>query len=221
MRLLELFSGTGSVGRVFRDRGWEVTSPDVRFEPTIKQDILQWDYKKHAAPGHYDFVWASPPCTHFSRARTTGGPRGLAGADALARRALDVIDYFAPPAWLLENPATGLLRTRDVVRGLPFVVVTYCSYGFPYRKPTILFGHLPGWRPRPTCFQRPCEAKRALGYHPATAQRGPRLGRPGSPLTTLYALPGPLCEEICEAVEVNARAAADGPERGEDPEALH
>ena len=105
------------------------------------------------------------------------------------RRALDVIDYFAPPAWLLENPATGLLRTRDVVRGLPFVVVTYCSYGFPYRKPTILFGHLPNWRPRPTCFQQPCEAKRALGYHPATAQRGLRLGRPGSPLTTLYTLP--------------------------------
>ena len=51
MRLLGLFSGTGNVGRAFAERGWEVTSLDVRFEPTIKQDILQWDYMKHAAPG--------------------------------------------------------------------------------------------------------------------------------------------------------------------------
>ena len=44
MRLLELFSGTGSIGRAFEALGWEVTSLDLEGEPTIKCDILDWDY---------------------------------------------------------------------------------------------------------------------------------------------------------------------------------
>ena len=46
MRLLELFSGTGSVGRAFRERGWEVTSLDMdpKARPTIVADIMTWDY---------------------------------------------------------------------------------------------------------------------------------------------------------------------------------
>ena len=40
-RILELFSGTGSVGRAFTAFGWEVISLDMnpRFKPTICQDI--------------------------------------------------------------------------------------------------------------------------------------------------------------------------------------
>ena len=48
MRLLELFSGTGSVGRAFEALGWEVTSLDVEGEPTIKCDIMDWDYPPSA-----------------------------------------------------------------------------------------------------------------------------------------------------------------------------
>ena len=41
--LLELFSGTGSVGRAFRERGWQVTSVDLerKFNPTICCDVLE------------------------------------------------------------------------------------------------------------------------------------------------------------------------------------
>ena len=40
--LLELFSGTGSVGRAFEARGWEVVSVDcvAKFRPTHCVDIL-------------------------------------------------------------------------------------------------------------------------------------------------------------------------------------
>ena len=68
-RLLELFSGTGSVGKVAKGlpEGFEVTSVDInkKANPTILTDILKWDYKQFE-PGHFDVIWASPPCNTFS-----------------------------------------------------------------------------------------------------------------------------------------------------------
>ena len=45
MKLLELFSGTGSVGTVAKDMGWDVVSLDLK-GADINSDILQWKYKK-------------------------------------------------------------------------------------------------------------------------------------------------------------------------------
>ena len=63
MRLLELFSGTGSVGEVFRERGWEVISLDRDLPADIRCDIMDWDYRDAYPPGFFDFISASPPCT--------------------------------------------------------------------------------------------------------------------------------------------------------------
>ena len=52
MRLLELFSGTGSIGRAFEALGWEVTSLDLEGEPTIRCDILDWDHTAFVS-GHF------------------------------------------------------------------------------------------------------------------------------------------------------------------------
>ena len=92
MRLLELFSGTGSVGRAFSDRGWEVISLDILPGATINSNILDWDYTVFP-PGHFDFVWASPPCTEYSIARTRAKrPRDFDGADAVVRKTLEIIE---------------------------------------------------------------------------------------------------------------------------------
>ena len=111
--LLELFSGTGSVGNAFRTRGWEVFSVDIdpAAEPTLVADMM--DLQPHALPPRVDCIWASPPCTHYCRARTRAKtPRDLDGSDALVRKVLNLIDHYGAPDWFIENPHSGLLKTR-------------------------------------------------------------------------------------------------------------
>ena len=77
MRCLELFCGTKSIGRAFEARGWEVVSLDMnpKARPDICCDIMAWFYPGTFPVGHFDYIHASPPCTMYSIARTTGGPR--------------------------------------------------------------------------------------------------------------------------------------------------
>jgi site-specific DNA-cytosine methylase len=106
MRILELFSGTGSMGRAFTNQGWEVTSLDAspKAEATICIDIRLWDYTSYEV-GYFDVIWASPVCTHYSIARTTAKtPRNLEWADSLVLKTLEIIDYFKPSCWYIENP---------------------------------------------------------------------------------------------------------------------
>ena len=85
--MLELFAGTGSVGKAFKELGWEVVSVDnsAKLSPDILVDILDWDHTVYP-PGHFDCVWGSPCCTNYSRARTRIGPRDLLGADTQVQK---------------------------------------------------------------------------------------------------------------------------------------
>lgn len=187
-RALFLCSGTGSVGRPFREAGWEVVDVDRdgRFGAEVVVDILAWDFRSAYPQGHWDVIWASPDCTQYSRARTTAKtPRDLEGADALVAKCREIIEYFQPRRWFIENPDTGLLKTRDVVAGLPFVRVDYCAYGAPYRKRTRIWTNAGGWTPRL------CDRSHLVdGRHRKTAQRGECT------LDELHALPAELCGEI-------------------------
>ena len=153
--LLELFSGTGSVGKVATEMGYTVISLDRDMRASIQIDIMDWDYTDFQ-PHMFDVIWASPPCTEYSRAKTVG-VRDIEGSNKVVKRTLDIIEYFQPKYWIVENPQTGLLKDQDIMVWIPFNDVDYCRYGMPYRKRTRLWNNVDLWKPKPLCF-RDCGA---------------------------------------------------------------
>ena len=111
LRVLDLYSGSGSITKAFHAFGHEADSLDLdpRFGPTICKDVFEWDYS--ALPsGLYDVIWASCPCEQYSLARCNAlTPRDLVLADRLVQRARDIIDHFKPRCWFVENPSSSML----------------------------------------------------------------------------------------------------------------
>jgi len=194
--LLELFSGTGSIGRAFRERGWQVTSVDIelKFTPTICCNVMDLTAERILEYGEVDLLWASPPCTQYSCARTTARtPRDLAGADAMVRKVLDLADLLFC-YYLIENPHSGLLKTREVVAGIPMQVLDYCRYGAPYRKRTSIWTNSDYVPARPLC-EKDCDGSDGKKHFRRAQRSGPGYR---NTLEELYHIPPALCNEIAE-----------------------
>ena len=204
MKVLELFAGTQSVGKVARELGFEVISLDRDMDADIKTDIMNWDYTQ-LDPKEFDVIWASPPCTEYSRAKTTG-VRDIEGANKIVQQTLDILEYFEPKYWMLENPQSGLLKDQLCMYGLPFTDVDYCKYGMRYRKRTRIWNNMTAWKQRPLCT-RDCDSMDDnRKKHLQVAQRMP----PGKKSTwgdrqahnqqELYVIPPDLVREIFTAI---------------------
>ena len=150
MRILELFSGTGSVGEVAMAMNHSVVSVDnnSKFVCTHNVDIMRLDHTSLPVP---DFVWASPPCTTYSfaaiwyRHRDSEG-RALTEAakegDRLLHRTLEIIHFFLEKnpklLFCIENPR-GYMKKQECLQGFVRTTTSYNQYGFPVYKPTDLF----------------------------------------------------------------------------------
>ena len=136
MKVLELFSGTHSIGVVCKNLNYDVVSLDRDLDATskiykdytstnhIKEDILKWDYKKDYKPGDFDIITASPVCCFWSIirncwiGRTFKNSNEIVTRETLDRdmirlgapmvdRVFEIIEYFKPKYYWIENPKTS------------------------------------------------------------------------------------------------------------------
>jgi len=162
MNVLELFSGTGSVGKCAKELGYDVLSVDIDGRSDITCDIMDFDYKSYDKD-HFDIIWASPPCASFSVLQYSWIGRNRNGkiftrqdietnmtaiGDPLVKRTLEIINYFKPELWFMENPNTGNLKSREYMKDLPYYIVDYCMYSdWGYRKRTRIWTNKKDWKP--------------------------------------------------------------------------
>jgi hypothetical protein len=167
VKVLELFSGTGSVGKCCEKIGFDKVSVDLLLPADFKIDIMDFDYKQFDK-NEFDIIWASPPCSNYSKLQDGWLGRMRKGEiytkeiqekemnndDKLVLKALEIIDYFKPEYWFIENPASSKMKDRDFMKDLPFHIVDYCMYSdWGYRKRTRIWTNKKEWNAK-TCNKK-------------------------------------------------------------------
>ena len=164
VRVLELFSGTGSISKVCLERGWDVVSLDRDMKADIQEDIMTWDYKKDYKPGDFDIITASPVCLWWSKLRNSWIGRKMKAHDKTFTKELllediekygkpmvdkvrEIIDYFKPKYWWIENPHTG--KMKEYITDLDYYDIDYCKYSnWGYKKRTRFWTNIKGFEPK-------------------------------------------------------------------------
>lgn len=158
MKLLELFKGTGSVGKVAKTLKYTTVSLDFDpiFTPDIEIDILKWNYKKFYNETKFlpDIIWASPPCNTYSKLAYSLKERDTKTAEPFSDRAKDgtkilyqtlkIIRYFQnlnpKLKFVIENPR-GMMRLDKQIQKLILNNTLYCLYGDKRQKSTDFFSN--------------------------------------------------------------------------------
>lgn len=206
LKILELFSGTGSFAKVATERGHKVFTLDFdkQFNPDLCIDILDFDVSMLPEEfKHPDIIWASPPCTTFSVASLrhyweNGRPKNdkCWHGIAIVKKTKKIIQELQPQFYIIENPR-GMLRKQDFMQDLYRDTVTYCQYGSKVQKPTDLWNNLEH-QFKPVCNPgSPCHEKASRSTRNGVQGINNSFSNLGSHGRVLRAIvPRELCLEI-------------------------
>jgi hypothetical protein len=165
MKLLELFSGSRSVGKIGEKMAMEVFSIDNQSFPNTNWigDIRDFTINKKFIP---DIIWASPPCTGFSVACigrnwvkgeifTPKSDSARLGIEIMLKTMELIKEYLKLNPnliWYVENPR-GKMRKAPQWNNMKCVrhTVSYCKYGDKRMKPTDIWTNNYNWKPQPLC----------------------------------------------------------------------
>ena len=135
--LLALFDHSGAWSKPYREAGWDVVQVDIK----NGVDILSFEYKSFTK---FNGVLAAPPCTDFSlsgaqywKAKDMDGR--TAYSISLVQKTLEIIEYFNPFFWGLENPL-GRIQKCIPELGKPKYWFHPSDYGENYTKRSYLWG---------------------------------------------------------------------------------
>ena len=124
--ILHLCADIGSDSYVWRNNGYEVI--------LVGKDI---GVENFSYPRNVYGIFANPPCTEFSTARSNGKARNPDDGMFLVEHCLRIIEECSPTFWVLENPAKGVLHKY---LGPPKYKYQPWWFGSPWTKETALWG---------------------------------------------------------------------------------
>lgn len=116
IKVLELFAGSRSIGKVADELGYEVFSIDI--EPFEGINLVQdMEFiERSQIPFIPDIIWASPPCTSYSIAAISHHRKGQVPVSDFAKKSdrvilatINLIQRFPNATFYIENPV-GMLR---------------------------------------------------------------------------------------------------------------
>lgn len=130
--VLDLFSGTGGASQAFRGLCEVVTvDNDPSHRPDIVADLSTWSWSGPRPT----LIWASPPCTEFTRERLPWLRTGVPPSMDLVLAAKRIIEECQPQWWVVEN-------VRGAVPYLDKVFGRFRARGGPF----FLWGNIPPFR---------------------------------------------------------------------------
>lgn len=204
MKILELFAGTRSIGKVFEEAGHEVYSIDW----DKRHENIDWyaDISKITATdilerfGKPDIIWCSPDCTtysiagifhHRTKRNDTLEPKSDYArlSDETNKHVIELVKELNPTYYFFENPRGGM-RKMDFMQEFPRYTVTYCQYGDVRMKPTDIWTNHPEPKFKPSCKNgAPCHV---------SAPRGSATGTQGMKGSVERSV---IPEELCKHIE--------------------
>ncbi len=167
--LLDLFSGTHSVGNVAKDE-YNVVSLDRDLKADIMEDIMTWNYKIYPK-NHFYIITASPVCLYWSKLRNCWIGRKCRAihptetitkdhilndikkyGEPMVDKIFEIIEYFEPKYYWIENPYTGKMKEYIEKKYKKYNIyydVDYCKYSeWGYKKKTRFWTNIKDFKPK-------------------------------------------------------------------------